>query len=116
MNSFCIGLARLAVWQEGSPNCTGNRPTAEVSIQSPYLHWNKEHEPWDILYHRMQAFCLYLAGQPGRILWQRDVTSKTVWVILDLQPQFCKGIYFENSSFHSNVVLFFLISLLLLQS
>lgn len=41
--------------------------------------------------------------------------SKTVWIILDLQPQFCKGIYFENSSFHSNVVLFSLISLLLLQ-
>lgn len=56
------------------------------------------------------------AAQPGRVSWQREETSETPWIILDLQPQFCKGIYFENSGFHSNVVLFSLVSLLLPQS
>jgi len=116
MDAFCVGLARLAAWQEDSQNRSGNRPDTEVSIPSPSLHWNKEHEPWDILDHCMQGFCPCLAAQPGWISWQREVTLKTVWIILDLQPQVCKGIYFENCSFHSNVVLFSLISLLLLQS
>lgn len=56
------------------------------------------------------------AAQPGRGWWQREETSETPWTILDLQPQFCKGIYFENSGFHSNVVLLSLVSLLLAQS
>lgn len=34
------------------------------------------------------AWLVNLDGSGGK----REVTSKTAWIILDLQPQFCKGI------------------------
>lgn len=47
---------------------------------------------------------------PGWPAWVDLMASEPVWTVLDLQPQFCKGIYLGSSGFHSNVVLFSLIS------